>query len=104
MQKTLHASVEEKACRLKLSAVSTLLIEQIINRRRNMLMTQEYETWWREHGQFLEPMGDIKDERILAFVKRCGQSIWYQANEVEVGELRDTIAELREELKELGKY
>lgn len=68
-----------------------------------MLMTQEYETWWRETGQFLEPIGDIKDERILALVKRCGQSIWYQANRTTIEDLEDEIETLKTEIEKLEK-
>lgn len=42
-----------------------------------MTTTQEYETWWRDSGQFLQPADAMSnDPNGLALLKSWGQSLW----------------------------
>lgn len=41
-----------------------------------MTYKQDYERWFRETGQFVEPAGDLKDLGKLDLLKAWGQSVY----------------------------
>lgn len=43
----------------------------------NTILTQDYQKWWRDAGQFLEPADAMSnDPRGLELLKSWGQSLW----------------------------
>ena len=56
-----------------------------------MIYTSEFETWWRDTGQFLEPAGDMGSQG-LEFLKPFAQSMYTELEkETLIKQVRDIV-------------